>query len=187
MWSQRVGHDWATKAVTQMQDLERHEAGWQCQVYSLKIIQTLIHWSLCCLHQDFRSCSIYINSYKESDMNDSDDQFSVCSLLIGSTVMITCDVTKLYKWYIHFFFFFFWVMSCSLQDLSSWPETEPMPQQWKCPILTTGSPGSSEYIHILMYALALCNPMNCSMPGFLVLHYLPEFAHIHVHWVSDAI
>ena len=34
---------------------------------------------------------------KESDMNDSDDQFSVCSLLIGSTVMITCDVTKLYK------------------------------------------------------------------------------------------
>ena len=29
--------------------------------------------------------------------------------------------------------------------------------------------------------------MNCSMPGFLVLHYLPEFAWTHVHWVSDAI
>ena len=28
----------------------------------------------------------------------------------------------------------------------------------------------------------LCNPMGCSMPGFPVLHYLPEFAQIHVHW-----
>ena len=33
----------------------------------------------------------------------------------------------------------------------------------------------------------LCNPMDCSMPGFPVLHYLPEFAKTHVHWVSDAI
>ena len=29
--------------------------------------------------------------------------------------------------------------------------------------------------------------MNCSTPGFPVLHYLPEFAQTHVHWVSDAI
>ena len=29
--------------------------------------------------------------------------------------------------------------------------------------------------------------MKCSMPGFPVLHYLPEFAQTHVHWVSDAI
>ena len=28
--------------------------------------------------------------------------------------------------------------------------------------------------------------MNCSMTGFPVLHYLPEFAQIHVHWVGDA-
>ena len=34
---------------------------------------------------------------------------------------------------------------------------------------------------------ALCNPMNCSMPGFPVLHYLPEFAQTHVHWVCDVI
>ena len=33
----------------------------------------------------------------------------------------------------------------------------------------------------------LCNPMDCSMPGFPVLHYLLEFAQTHVHWVSDAI
>ena len=32
----------------------------------------------------------------------------------------------------------------------------------------------------------LCNRMNCSTPGFPVLHYLPELTQIHVHWVSDA-
>ena len=35
--------------------------------------------------------------------------------------------------------------------------------------------------------LTICDPMNCSMPGFPVLHYLLEFAQTHVHWVSDAI
>ena len=29
--------------------------------------------------------------------------------------------------------------------------------------------------------------MDCSMPGSSVFHHLPEFAQIHVHWVSDAI
>ena len=29
--------------------------------------------------------------------------------------------------------------------------------------------------------------MDCSTPGFPVLHSLPEFAQTHVHWVDDAI
>ena len=29
--------------------------------------------------------------------------------------------------------------------------------------------------------------MDCSVPGFPVLHHLPELAQICVHWVSDAI
>ena len=33
----------------------------------------------------------------------------------------------------------------------------------------------------------MSDPIDCSKPGFHVLHYLPEFAQIHVHWVSDAI
>ena len=33
----------------------------------------------------------------------------------------------------------------------------------------------------------LCDPMDYSTPGFPVLHCLPEFAQIHVHWISDAI
>ena len=31
----------------------------------------------------------------------------------------------------------------------------------------------------------LCNPLDCSTPGFPVLH-LSEFAQTHVHWVDDA-
>ena len=29
--------------------------------------------------------------------------------------------------------------------------------------------------------------MDCSMPGFPVLHHLPKLAQTHVHWVSDVI
>ena len=35
--------------------------------------------------------------------------------------------------------------------------------------------------------LTLCDPMDCSMLGFPVLHYHPEFAQTQVPWVDDAI
>ena len=35
--------------------------------------------------------------------------------------------------------------------------------------------------------LPLCDPTDCSTSGFPVLHHLPGFAQIHVHWVGDAI
>ena len=35
--------------------------------------------------------------------------------------------------------------------------------------------------------LTLFDAMNCSMPGSSVLHYFPECAQSHVHWVGDAI
>ena len=33
--------------------------------------------------------------------------------------------------------------------------------------------------------LTLSNPVNCSTPGFPILHCLPEFAQTHVHWVTN--
>ena len=43
------------------------------------------------------------------------------------------------------------------------------------------------YIAVSWYAeqayLTFCNPMNCSTSSFPVLHYLLEFAQIHVHWL----
>ena len=35
--------------------------------------------------------------------------------------------------------------------------------------------------------VTLCDPMDCSTPGFPVLHCLLELAQTHIHWVSDAI
>ena len=35
--------------------------------------------------------------------------------------------------------------------------------------------------------LTLCDPVECSTPGFPALHQLLEFAQTQVHWVSDAI
>ena len=35
--------------------------------------------------------------------------------------------------------------------------------------------------------VTLYDPMDCSIPGFPVLQYLPQFAQTHVHWVSDAV
>ena len=43
------------------------------------------------------------------------------------------------------------------------------------------------YCSVAQSCWTLCYPKDCSMPGFPVLHYLPEFAQIHVHWVEDAI
>ena len=39
-------------------------------------------------------------------------------------------------------------------------------------------------VYVCLYAqscLILCDPMDCSSPGFSVLHCLLEFAQIHVH------
>ena len=40
---------------------------------------------------------------------------------------------------------------------------------------------------VAQLCLTLCHPVDCSTPGFPVLHYLPEFTQTHVHWVGDAI
>ena len=44
---------------------------------------------------------------------------------------------------------------------------------WRCSVAKSGP--------------TLCDPMDCSTPSLPVPHYLPEFAQVHVHWVSDAI
>ena len=32
----------------------------------------------------------------------------------------------------------------------------------------------------------LCNPMDWTMPGFSVLHYIPEFVQTHIHWSIES-
>ena len=49
-------------------------------------------------------------------------------------------------------------------------------------------------MHVCMFCssvtklcLTICNPMDCSTPGFPVFHCLLEFAQTHDHWVNDVI
>ena len=43
------------------------------------------------------------------------------------------------------------------------------------------------YCLVTKSCLILCDPMNCTMPGLPVFHYLPDFAETHVHRASGAI
>ena len=40
---------------------------------------------------------------------------------------------------------------------------------------------------VAQLCLPICNPMDCSTPGFHVCHHLLELAQTHVHWISDSI
>ena len=41
------------------------------------------------------------------------------------------------------------------------------------------------YCSVALLCLTLCDPMDCSTPGFPVFHNLLQLAQTHVHWVSD--
>ena len=45
----------------------------------------------------------------------------------------------------------------------------------------------NQFSSVTQLCLTLCNPMDCSTPGFPVHHQLPELAQTHIRWVSDAI
>ena len=45
----------------------------------------------------------------------------------------------------------------------------------------------TQFSSVVQSCPTLCDPMDCSTPGFPVHHHLPELAQIHVHWVANAI
>ena len=46
---------------------------------------------------------------------------------------------------------------------------------------------SVQFSSLVQSCLTLCNPIDCSTPGFPVHHQLPELTQTHVHWVGDTI
>ena len=46
---------------------------------------------------------------------------------------------------------------------------------------------SVQFSSVTQSCLTLCNPMDCSTPGFSVHHQLPELNQTHIHRISDAI
>ena len=69
------------------------------------------------------------------------------------------------------------------QSLNHWTPRE-VPHTFYC-ISLVRMPRSS--CSVAKSCPTLCNPKDCSTPGFPVLHHLLKLAQTHVHWVSDAI
>ena len=46
---------------------------------------------------------------------------------------------------------------------------------------------SVQFSSVAQSCATLCDPMDCSTPGFPVHHQLPELTQTHIHQVSDAI
>ena len=46
---------------------------------------------------------------------------------------------------------------------------------------------SYQFSSVAQLCLTLCDPVDCSMPGFPVHYQLPEPTQTHVYWVGDAI
>ena len=74
---------------------------------------------------------------------------------------------------------------CSPSWLSDWTTTTTKVVQWRVQWWTSELRSSLLLLLLLLLSgfshVQLCNPMDCSTPGFPVLHYLPEFAQTHVH------
>ena len=66
-------------------------------------------------------------------------------------------------------------------------QKQSLPSRWD----RTEGPAINPHVHCCSSVHksypTLCDPRDCSMPTFPVLHHLLEFAQTHVHWVNDAI
>ena len=54
-------------------------------------------------------------------------------------------------------------------------------------MLSSGHDEQVQFGSVTHWYPTLCDPMDCSMPGFPVHHQLPELAQTHVHRVGNAI
>ena len=84
------------------------------------------------------------------------------------------------SWFLVFFQLLFW--SHIRPHILSYHFCQP-----KAPHRHKRTLSSIQFNSITQSCLSLCGPMDCSTPGFHVLHQLPELTQTHVHQVSDAI
>ena len=88
-----------------------------------------------------------------------------------------------------------WGATCHVVKIASftlfslWPQAHGFPSlSLSSQLWTRDVPACCLVIvQLLLFSSTLCNPMDCSTPGFHVLYHIPEFAQTHLHWVSDAI
>ena len=96
----------------------------------------------------------------------------------------------LHKLLFLFILFTFWPHWAAYGILVPRPGIEPLPPaplQWKHRVFNCWTTRVVCSCSVAQSCLTLCDPVDCSTPGFPVHHQLPELAQTCVHWVSDAI
>ena len=58
------------------------------------------------------------------------------------------------------------------------------PRQYSC-LENSMDPHTFTFSSVVPLSLTLCDPMDCSPPGFPVRHHLPEIAQTHVHPIES--
>ena len=66
---------------------------------------------------------------------------------------------------------------------NTWASAVAFPGLWR----TSSVPVAFQFSSVTQSCLPLCDPMDCSMPGFPIHHQLPASTQTHVHRVGDAI
>ena len=76
---------------------------------------------------------------------------------------------------------------CPRADLAGTPAPLEQIPLVICEYVTLMFQGLFQFSSVARSYLTLCDPMDCSTPGFPVHHQLPELTQTHVHRVSNAI
>ena len=66
-------------------------------------------------------------------------------------------------------------------------DTEGQPRILGLPLILNPVLRRVVVVQLLSPIWLFCDPMDCSTPGFPILHHHSEFAQTHVHWVGDVI
>ena len=99
--------------------------------------------------------------------------------------LLNCILPNLCYWDLDFFFFF-WTKKYPFA-LRLLPVSDLLSKIASMCCVSAHDRSLCCWCSATLSCCTLCNRMNCSMPGLPVLHYLPEFAQVHVHWVGCAI
>ena len=78
-------------------------------------------------------------------------------------------------------------MYCSTPVHHQLPKSTQTHVHWVGNAIQPSYPMSVQFSSVTQSCPILCNPMDCSMPGFPVHHQLLELTQNHVHWVGNAI
>ena len=81
----------------------------------------------------------------------------------------------------------YWSFSFSIIPSKEIPGLISFRMDWRFPWPVHIIKINIQFSSVTQLYLTLCDPMDCSRPGFPAHHQLPELTQTHVHWVGDVI